>query len=247
MGAEALALIALGDRQQANAVMTEGVAMSEALEARPFTTFGLACRAMLAIDQEEWEAAEKLNGRALELIGSVGLDRYVTSALPYSLAARFAVMRGEIEQARSLTGKAAALRPRLTSALPILSLVTLLEMARTFIELSDVAGARRVMREASDVLAVRPRLGTLVPDHDRLKTRLATLPAGSVGPSSLTRAELRLLPLLVTHLTYPEIGERLFISRHTVKTQAMSIYRKLGVSSRTDAVEKARAIGLLGV
>ena len=61
----------------------------------------------------------------------------------------------------------------------------------------------------------------------------------------LTKAELRLLPLLATHLTFPEIGDRLFISRHTVKTQAMAIYRKLGSSSRSEAVARAQETGLL--
>jgi LuxR family maltose regulon positive regulatory protein len=132
-------------------------------------------------------------------------------------------------------------------AVPVLSVQTLHEMAKAFVELADVAGARRVMRDAADVLALRPRLGRIVSEHAALKNRLAELPAGSVGPSSLTTAELRLLPLLVTHLTYPEIGERLYVSRHTVKTQALSIYRKLGVSSRTDAVERARAVGLISL
>jgi LuxR family maltose regulon positive regulatory protein len=138
-------------------------------------------------------------------------------------------------------------RPKLTLAVPVLSVQTLHEMAKAFVELADVAGARRVMRDAADVLALRPRLGRIVSEHAALKNRLAELPAGSVGPSSLTTAELRLLPLLVTHLTYPEIGERLYVSRHTVKTQALSIYRKLGVSSRTDAVERARAVGLISL
>ena len=82
-------------------------------------------------------------------------------------------------------------------------------------------------------------------EYEELRARLAELPAGDVGPSSLTNAELRILPLLVTHLSFPEIGDRLFVSRHTVKSQAMSIYRKLGVQSRSEAVESARAIGLL--
>jgi len=43
-----------------------------------------------------------------------------------------------------------------------------------------------------------------------------------------------------------EIGERLDVSRNTVKTQAMSIYRKLNVSSRSEAIERVEAIGLLG-
>ena len=63
--------------------------------------------------------------------------------------------------------------------------------------------------------------------------------------SSLTAAELRLLPLLTTHLTFREIGDRLFVSRNTVKTQAISIYRKLGASSRGEAVQRAVELGLV--
>ena len=62
---------------------------------------------------------------------------------------------------------------------------------------------------------------------------------------SLTGAELRLLPYLATHLTFPEIAARLFISRNTVKTEAVAVYRKLGVSSRSEAIERAIALGLL--
>ena len=65
------------------------------------------------------------------------------------------------------------------------------------------------------------------------------------GSLALTAAELRLLPLLSTHMSFPEIAEEMFLSRHTVKAQAMSIYRKLGVSSRNQAVTRARELGLL--
>jgi LuxR family maltose regulon positive regulatory protein len=66
------------------------------------------------------------------------------------------------------------------------------------------------------------------------------------GASSLTTAELRLLPLLPSYLSYREIGERLFLSQHTVKSQALSIYRKFGVSTRSQAVHHAQQLGLLG-
>jgi LuxR family maltose regulon positive regulatory protein len=62
---------------------------------------------------------------------------------------------------------------------------------------------------------------------------------------SLTSAELRLLPYLATHLTFPEIGNRLFLSRNTVKTEAVSIYRKFGASSRSEAIERAIEVGLI--
>jgi LuxR family maltose regulon positive regulatory protein len=74
---------------------------------------------------------------------------------------------------------------------------------------------------------------------------LRKAPTGVVGASSLTSAELRVLPLLQTHLTFREVGERLYVSPNTVKTHAISIYRKLGVSSRSGAVERAVEIGLL--
>ena len=66
-------------------------------------------------------------------------------------------------------------------------------------------------------------------------------PAGQ----ALTGAELRLLPLLSTHLSFPEIAGELFLSRNTVKSQAYSIYRKLGASSRSQAVARSRELGLL--
>ena len=69
--------------------------------------------------------------------------------------------------------------------------------------------------------------------------------ADAPGASTLTEAELRVLPYLATHLSFREIGERLYISRHTVKSQVMAVYRKLNVSRRHDAVERARALGLL--
>jgi LuxR family maltose regulon positive regulatory protein len=63
--------------------------------------------------------------------------------------------------------------------------------------------------------------------------------------TTLTKAELRLLPLLTTHLSMPEIAEQLFVSRNTVKSQAISLYRKLDASSRSAAIAKAIELGLI--
>jgi LuxR family maltose regulon positive regulatory protein len=70
------------------------------------------------------------------------------------------------------------------------------------------------------------------------RRRQVTSPARSPGAWALTVAELRLLPLLSTHLSFPEIAERMFLSRNTIKSEATSIYRKLGVSSRSRAVSR---------
>ena len=76
---------------------------------------------------------------------------------------------------------------------------------------------------------------------------LASGTVEATGWPPLTRAELRLLPYLQTHLTASGIAERLFVSHHTVKAEIKAIYRKLGVSSRNEAVQMAMAMGLLGV
>ena len=102
------------------------------------------------------------------------------------------------------------------------------------------------MREVDDLLRRRPGLGTLVGEAKVLRAQVARERGSSVpGASALTAAELRLLPLLSTHLSFPEIAGELFLSRHTIKSEANSIYRKLGVSSRTQAVSRSLELGLL--
>jgi LuxR family maltose regulon positive regulatory protein len=66
-----------------------------------------------------------------------------------------------------------------------------------------------------------------------------------VQPDALTLAELRVLRLLGSELSFAEIGARLRLSSATVKTHAQAAYRKLAVCSRSEAVERARDVGLL--
>ena len=96
------------------------------------------------------------------------------------------------------------------------------------------------------MLRIRPRLGTLVEEAAELRRRTRALnDPGGRWASSLTSAESRLLPLLATHLSFREIGDLLFVSRNTVKTQAISVYRKFGVSSRSEAIARALDLGLI--
>ena len=143
-------------------------------------------------------------------------------------------------------GSTTPLRPLLTYIYPTYAVPALLELAHAYVALDDVAGARAALRQAGDVLRLRPDLGTLPAQVQELRSRLDRVPAAVPGSSSLTTAELRLLPLLATHLSFTEIGQRLFLSKHTIKTQAISIYRKLGASSRSEAVQRVREVGLLG-
>ena len=119
-------------------------------------------------------------------------------------------------------------------------------MARAYLALSDVDGARTVLAEARTIQRRHPDIGVLSDTLDEMDDEIRRLRGGGrSGPASLSAAELRVLAVLPTHLTFREIGERLFVSTNTVKSHAMSIYRKLGVSSRSEAVERAAELGLL--
>lgn len=65
------------------------------------------------------------------------------------------------------------------------------------------------------------------------------------GLSPLSCRELAVLGLIAQGCSNQEIGEQLFISLHTVKTHARRINGKLGVARRTQAVARAKALGLL--
>ena len=172
-------------------------------------------------------------------------DSYATT-LVCAVQARAARHRGDAAAARQQLVAAQRLRPLLTYAVPYLAVPARIELAGVHLALGDIAGARTLMREIDELLKRRPGLGTLDGEAQALRARLsADRRPGSPGASSLTAAELRLLPLLVTHLSFPEIAADLFLSPHTVKSQAMTVYRKLGVSSRNQAVTRARALGLL--
>jgi LuxR family maltose regulon positive regulatory protein len=151
-----------------------------------------------------------------------------------------------VPRAQQQLARATRLRPLLTYALPYFAVQTLVELGRVCLAVDDAPGVRVVLRQAREILRRRPDLGILPTQVDEFRSQLDTRRGAVKGVCSLTPAELRLLPLLATHLSFAEIGERLYVSRHTVKTQAVSIYRKLGASSRSQAVQRAQQLGLAG-
>jgi LuxR family transcriptional regulator, maltose regulon positive regulatory protein len=209
-------------------------------------TVALAERSILALAREDWSQAEVLAERARSIARRAWLEEYVTSALLFAAAARVAIHRGAAARAREDLARAQRLRPQITYALPFYAVQTRLELASAYLALSDTAAVRTMLREVDELLQRRPDLGILRRQAEELRARLDALRVEAVGASSLTAAELRLLRLLGTHHSFRVMGEQLYLSRHTVKSHAMSIYRKLGVSSRSEAIQRARDLGLVG-
>jgi len=201
---------------------------------------------MLAAACGDHGTAETLAEEGRELVYEDRLDTYATSAAELAAAARAGLRRCRWDQARADLGAAERLTEDLGDALPWFAVQTRMELARAHLTLRDAEGAGAHLDEAMEILGSHPHLGVLERQANALRDEIAsTREVGDFTGSGLTAAELRLLPLLATHLSFREIGERLFVSRNTIKTQAISVYRKLGVSNRSAAIERAAEIGLV--
>ncbi|HEY5784160.1 MAG TPA: LuxR C-terminal-related transcriptional regulator [Microlunatus sp.] len=123
-----------------------------------------------------------------------------------------------------------------------------LQLARVYVTLADQSTARHLLTEIDDVLTHRPDLGA--PWSARCQHCACCSPHRCTSPSRRATPHACGAPpaplYLQTHLNFREIGERLFLSRNTVATEVGSIYRKLGVSSPSAAVERATTVGFLG-
>jgi len=241
----AMANLLEGDSEGADRAFDDAVEVTEALGETVDQVIALAERSLLASARGAWHEAESLTATAMSIVRRAHLEEYATSALVYVAAARVALHRGDAPTARRYLVHVQRLREQLTYAVPHLAVQTRLELARAYLGLGEIAGARTILRESGDLLRRRPDLGILGEQNDELRAQLALRGSATGGFQTLSPAELRLLPLLSTHFSFREIGEELFVSPHTVKSQAISIYRKLGVSSRSEAVQSARKIGLL--
>ncbi len=230
----------------ADDVLADAVATARAVGATNSEATALAQRSLLAEAAGDEALAESLAHTARVLVVEHGLEGYSTSAVVFAASARVALRRGDWEGARAHLTAAEKLVPQLTHALPWHSVQTLIELGRSHLALLDVDAARTLLVQAGSILRRRPELGALAEEAGALRRQISVATTQH-RHSSLTAAELRLLPLLATHLSFREIGERLFVSRNTVKTQAISVYRKFGVSSRSEAILRAGELGLVDV
>ena len=243
---QGIARILAGDLDDADAALQDAASVGEKANARDVLVVALCERSLVAMARGEWDRAGVLAGQARTALRRAGAEDSYATSLVCAAQARVAVHRADVPAARRELVTAQRLRPLLTYALPHLAVQARIELARVHLAVADLAGARTLMREIDELLRRRPALGALAVEAQELRAQL-TRQRGSNAPgaSSLTAAELRLLPLLSTHMPFAEIAEDLFLSRNTIKTQAVSIYRKLGAASRSQAVAQARELGLL--
>lgn len=149
---------------------------------------------------------------------------------------------GDLDEAEVLASSAAAVTAsNLPNLLTVRAAVAVarVEGARGHVESSAtrLIELRSTMVEQSASRRIVALLGDALAD---ITDAPPIRPATTADIDSLTERELTILGYLAGHLTFPEIADELYISRHTVKTHVARIYRKLGVSRRSAAVRTAR-------
>jgi LuxR family maltose regulon positive regulatory protein len=155
-----------------------------------------------------------------------------------------AARRGAFDESHLASEHGTRLLDSMNEAVPRAGIHCRLVLADAACLRRDYTQAETYLAEAEGLLPAEPDVEVLISwiDHLREVTSKAQRPHGD--GFSLTEAEFRVLEQLPTHRSLEEIGEHLYVSRNTVKSHTVSIYRKLGVSRRSAAVERARELGL---
>jgi LuxR family transcriptional regulator, maltose regulon positive regulatory protein len=233
-----------GDREAA-ALLDEG-ARGAIFDAPLIRSLCLAELALLTLEQGDLEDAAVLAGRARRAVERDPGREHPLASLTFAASALVQALRGRTDAAREDLGHASRRLEALPDAPPWYAAVVRVVLARVQLKLSDASEARRLLGEASQ-LGRRAEgavaLGAWIEEGWGLADEFAAGPVAC--PDVLTLAELRVLRLLPSHLTFREIAARLHVSANTVKTQAHAVYRKLDARSRSEAVAHAAAIGLV--
>lgn len=207
----------------------------------------LAWKAVYACDGGRAEEAWELARRAYELSGEHGIKDHVEICSSVCLAlGRSLEQLGRFEDAEAELVRGLGSLKNLEATRTFTVILLLLALARVRAARGDLAGARRAADEARELVGTCVDPGILPAMLDRVERDLRRF--GRSRPEilgELTRRELDVLRLLPSDLSQREIGEALYLSFNTIHSHARSVYRKLGVSSREEAVRRARQLGLV--
>lgn len=234
-----------GEREPARQLLEEG-ARSSAATSPSIQALCLAQMGLLAIERRDWASAESLSARAKAQVERSGTADYPIAALVYALASDLEARLGRVESSQAAGRQAARLLAELGDFSPWYEAECRIAQARAALRLGDARQARELMTEAGRRLQSSPGAKVALRWVDDCREQAEQSSTAAAGTDwSLTTAELRVLQFLPTHLSFPDIAERLYVSANTVKTHARSVYRKLDASSRGEAVARAREAGLL--
>jgi LuxR family transcriptional regulator, maltose regulon positive regulatory protein len=216
---------AAGERERARATLADVAGPTEAApapEVRAQVAVGQA--RMLIADEDDKTALKVVEPVLAEPAGRCSTADRITALLTAVIAHRRLSQAGEaaelLSQALALAEPEDACGPFLLAGPAVRSALTVL-----------ISPSSRSAGFATRIL-------------DRFDGRLSR-PAASQPAALLTDSELAVLRFLPSHMTNQEIAESLFLSINTIKTHLSSVYRKLGVANRRQAIAQGRRLDLL--
>lgn len=233
------------DLDAGRAALGSSVELARALDVPLIEADGLAWQGILAMLSGDWPSMKRLIRESSRVLALHQLERSPISAFCVSTQALVLASDGERDGARLSLATARRMSTAMEGTSPWFSVCGRLIQARAAVILRDGATARLLLEEARSRMTA-DLADSLAQDlFVDASSALKTLVVDGVPSQALTAAELRVLQFLPTHLNYQQIGEHLFLSQNTIKAHTLSLYRKLAVSSRAEAVDVARSLGLL--
>jgi LuxR family maltose regulon positive regulatory protein len=207
---------------------------------------GLATESLVEDERGNPERSRACAEAAMEILESHGLRAVPHASMAYTALGRAQTVSGRLDEALLILDHGLALRRETSAYGPWGMIHHLIVHARTAAEAGQATRARALLDELDSrwahfgdgMEAMRARA-----DAVRLLVRVEE--AMSVGGEPLTERELDILRLLQRTMSLGQIADELYVSANTVKTHSQSIYRKLGVHTRAQAVLAGRQQGLV--
>jgi len=234
-----------GDPDRAKPLLREASRLGAKL-APTMQTVALCQLAIIELEAGRSDEATRLYSQARQQVENCGLRSYGSQLLVYAVGALIRAREGRTEDARADIAWGAHLLRELNQLPVWYQTEGRIFLARACVRLGDFDPAERFLAEARAGLEEVPDAPVL---REWIEESDAAVEAAREGMlargTNLTKSEIRTLRFLPSHHSFRAIGEQLHLSQNTVKTQANSLYRKLGANSRAEAVMIARRSGLL--
>jgi LuxR family transcriptional regulator, maltose regulon positive regulatory protein len=244
LAALAYALYLAGDLGAALTAAREAIDRPEAPERPHGLLYALATLSILETEDGRARAGEATARQALAIVRRSGLSGAWSAGHAYVALACALDAQGNLRQAELEAERGEALRRAADECV---------EQVHALLVLARIRVARgQLLLAANNLASARESIAGFA-DPGRLSELAGAvgraLEEARLGARALieepTPAELTVLRLLATELSQREIGAQLHLSLNTVKTHTRGIYRKLGVTSREEAVTRASGLGLL--
>jgi LuxR family maltose regulon positive regulatory protein len=238
-----LSLYLSGEPSSAEGPLEEAVSSESAIPL--VRMLSMSALSLTAVELGKLPRAQELAHAARSLATRKDLSETPQSSLAYTAAGAVHAAQGQPNEARCELEHALRSRRRGPGISSWATIEAMLVLMQALLDLGDRADAAALAMEARRLMSSSPGAEAQLARLELLDRRLASRPRAMSLADPLTEREVAVLHLLQGTLSLREIGQELHLSANTIKTHVQAIYRKLGVSTRHDAIEQGRSIGML--